>query len=203
MGRTTSRTKTAVPGLTRVGRPGRRPESEPFLVVLRAVNVGGHGAVRTSELPARFPDWSVTNIGAAGTFVVAGARSPQEVRTRFVDAIGFPTDVIVREAKEFRRLWTGRPSSWSAGDAAERRFVTFLRAAPTRAVPLPHSVPSADAWEVRLDALVGNDVLSSHLPRGDRRAFYANEVVERAYGIPGTTRGWETLERVAARLPAP
>jgi uncharacterized protein (DUF1697 family) len=173
-----------------------------YVVVLRAVNVGGHGVLKTSEIPGRLPEWTVSAVGAAGTFAVQGARSEADVRRRFAEETGRASGVIVRDAAEFRKLWTERPPAWSGGVPEERRYVSFLAETPTKSPRLPHSAPSEPGWEVRLDAVVGLNVLSSGYRRSTSRVFYPNEVVEREFGVPATTRGWETLEKVASRLPS-
>ncbi|MCI4322208.1 MAG: DUF1697 domain-containing protein [Thermoplasmata archaeon] len=182
------------------GRPERR---SGWVVLLRAVNVGGTGTLRVKDLPTKLPHFEVDNIGAAGTFVVRGATHPEPLRQAFRRAIGFDTDIMVRSTDELSKLRAAATTTWAQAEATEKRFVTFLSAKPARALSLPHSVPDPREWEVRLDALVGVDVLSSSHVRGDRRRFYANEVVERLAGVPSTTRGWETLERVWQRIEGP
>jgi uncharacterized protein (DUF1697 family) len=185
------------------GRPARSEGLPGWVVLLRAVNVGGSGILRVKDLPAKLPKFQVDNIGAAGTFVVRADSDPEALREEFRRAIGFDTDILVRSSGELARLRTVAASTWGEPNPAEKRFVTFLSAKPARTLSLPHSVPDPREWEVRLDALVGVDVLSSSHVRGDRRRFYANEVVERLAKVPSTTRGWETLERVWQRLGAP
>ena len=178
------------------------PSLEGSVVLLRAVNVGGHGTLKVAELAKRLARLDVTNVGAAGTFAVRSAADPETVRAAFGKEIGLPTNVIVRSAMEFARLWTNRPSVWDSAGPGEKRFVTFLAQPPARTPVLPHALPDAPDWELRLDAVVGTDVLSSWRPVGERRNYYANEVVEKKFGVPGTTRGWETLEKLRALLEA-
>ncbi|MCI4336963.1 MAG: DUF1697 domain-containing protein [Thermoplasmata archaeon] len=191
---------TPVPRTVRSAGGAGRP---CWVVLLRAVNVGGSGTLRTKDLPAKLPQFQVENIGAAGTFVVRGTTDPALLRKAFRVAIGFDTDIIVRSAEELSKMRTLAASTWAEPEPGEKRFVTFLAAKPARPVSVPHAVPDARAWEVRLDAQAGIDVLSSSHVRGDRRRFYANEVVERLVGVPSTTRGWETLERVWQRIEGP
>ena len=184
--------------------PSRSPGS---VVLLRAVNVGGHGNLKVAELARRLAPLEVTNVGAAGTFAVGSDAEPDAVREAFGKEIGLPTNVIVRSSEEFARLWTQRPPAWSSEAPGEKRFVTFLADPPIRTPALPHALPDAARWELRVDARVGADVLSSWRLVGDRRNYYANEVVEKLFGVPSTTRGWDTLEKVRALLrptdPAP
>jgi uncharacterized protein (DUF1697 family) len=192
--------RRGIPGKSTAPRV-RKDERAPgaagaAVVVLRAVNVGGHGTVRTKEIPAKLSGLTAVNIGAAGTFVVRDAPSPPRLRKAFRAALGFDTDVIVRSGPEVLALRNATPESWSGDDADVRRYVTFLAADPVRRPRLPLALPDEATWEVRLDDEVGSDVRSSSRRRGDRRLLYPNEAVEREYGVPSTTRGWETLERI-------
>ena len=176
--------------------------SSRSVVLLRAVNVGGHGTVRTADLPGRLVGCTAVNIGAAGSFVVEGPREPSALRRAFLTALGFETDVIVRSRSEFAELRTAAERLSRALNVGEKHFVTFLAATPAARLPFPHLVPNAATWEVRLDALVGRDVLSSWRRQGERRRYYANEVVEKAFRVHATTRGWDTIERIWAQLAA-
>ena len=83
--------------------------------------------------------------------------------------------------------------------AGAKRFLTLLGAEPVVAPVLPIERPEGD-WEVRITKLEGPFVLSLDRKRGERRRFYPNEVIERALGVPATTRGWDTITKVLEKL---
>src|SRR3989442_8792037 len=72
------------------------------------------------------------------------------------------------------------------------RFVSVLKKAPRAKPPLPIEQPAGAEWEVRVVAITGRFALSV------RRLgqTYSNAVVEKAVGIPATTRNWNTIEAI-------
>jgi len=159
------------------------------VVFLRAVNVGGR-VVRPKALADEL-GWE--NLGAAGTFVARGARSARAHAQAIRAKLPFEAAVMVRPAAELLRLVAAEPFGSRAPAAGVKRYVSVLGASPRAPVRLPLVEPEARAWEVRVERLVGRYALSLWTKRGERRVLYPNEVVERTFGVPATTRGWETI----------
>lgn len=162
-------------------------------IFLRAINVGG----RTVSTRALADALELVNIQAAGTFVSLDARSAAALARAVESALPFETEVIVRAAAE---LGTAVESLEKIPvPAGAKRFLTLLSTEPEVAPVLPIERPESD-WEVRVAAVEGPFVLSLDRKRGERRRFYPNEVVERALGVPATTRGWDTIKKVLDKL---
>lgn len=166
------------------------------LVLLRGVNVGGR-TLSTTGLAKALADLDVTNIGAAGTFVVRGRGSAASVRRRFAEALPFETEVIVASAAAVRKL---AGAARDAPPAGARRFFTALAKAPSRTPPLPLARPGRGAWEVRLDTYESPFVVS--VRRNKEGKFYPNALVEAEYGVPATTRAWDILAKIEDALGA-
>ena len=64
---------------------------------------------------------------------------------------------------------------------------------------LPIERPSGKPWEVRVLRVDGRYAVSLWLRRW-ARILYPNEVVEKAFGVPATTRAWSTLDAIRAAL---
>lgn len=165
-------------------------------VFLRAANVGGTSVFRPSALVQELADLDLASIGAAGTFAVRAPASAAAVRKRIAAALPFETEVIVVPAKAVLRLVAAAAHPAPAG---AKRFVTILTAKPGKVPPLPMAVPDARAWEVKLVAVEDAFALCWDRHAG-RRRFYPNEVVERHLGVRATTRGWDTMVKVAQKL---
>lgn len=163
----------------------------PHAIFLRAVNVGGN-TVRVKELADAL---SLVNIQAAGTFVCTDDRKPAALQKAIGKAIGFPTEVIVCPEAELRAAMAKMEKP--APIAGAKRFVTLL--AKEGKATLPIERPEGE-WEVRVVAIHGPYVLSHDRKLGERRRFYPNEVIEKALGVPGTTRGWDTMLKVLEKL---
>jgi len=166
---------------------------------LRAVNVAGR-TVSVTDLARRLGPLGARSIGAAGTFVLTARAGPSSVADTISRALGFPTPVVVVPAREVAALLASDPFRGEGRVPGAKRYVTVLAGAPTRAPALPIDRPEGAGWEVRVTERRGPFVLSLWRLVGERRRFYANAVVEAAYGVAATTRGWETIERVGRAL---
>ena len=60
---------------------------------------------------------------------------------------------------------------------------------------LPVDKPSGEEWQVRVVAVYGRFALSFWRRLG-RSIVYPNEVVEKMFGVPATTRSWNTLLKI-------
>ena len=163
-----------------------------LVAFLRAVNLGGR-VLRTKALAARL---GLENVGAAGTFVARGRTDAGALAREIQRALPFETEVMVRPGQEILDLLEGAP----LGEAVEglQRFVTVL-SRPARAPRLPVERPEGPEWQVRFVEVRGHHALCLRRP-GGTRMVYPNAVVEKALGIPATTRGWATLEAVGRLL---
>ena len=80
-----------------------------------------------------------------------------------------------------------------------KRFVTVLAKRPRTLPHLPILRPAGDDWQVRVVAVSGKFALSLWRRLG-RSIVYPNEVVEKAFGVPATTRNWNTIEAIRGIL---
>lgn len=168
-----------------------------FVVFLRAANVGGSNTFRPTAVANAIDAFELTSLGAAGTFVARGATSAGAVRSAVSAALPFETDVLVHPAGELVALAEGEPFAALEGDL--RGYVSVLVRAPDRPPSLPLDQPAGDAWQVRLVACEGPYVLSVRRTTVPGRS-YPNEVVEKAFDVAATTRGWSTIERLVGKV---
>lgn len=180
-------------------RPARAALRVAFVVFLRGVNVGGAKSFKPSRLAAELADLGVTNVGAAGTFVVRGGASAAGVAKRFREAMPVEADVIAVPGAQVADLVRRDPLKGRPADEAPH--VSVMASAPKtpRALPLDH--PAGAAWEVRVVAVEGPFALSVRRVGGGKS--YPNEVVEKAFGVRATTRSWSTMATLAKKLDAP
>jgi uncharacterized protein (DUF1697 family) len=159
------------------------------VIFFRAVNVGGHQKFRPSKLARELSDFRVVNIGAAGTFVVREQVSPAKLRDEIWRRLPFQPELMICPANEVVKLAGG---SWF-GDAPANEdighFVSVLQQAPRAKPLLPIEQPAGAKWEVRVVALSGRFALSIR----KLGQTYSNAVVEKHFGVPATTRNWNTI----------
>jgi hypothetical protein len=168
-----------------------------FAVFLRGINVGKR-TLRTAEFAASLGTLSAANVGAAGTFAVSEAPSERQLRAELLRRIAFPTEAVLVPRSELQGLLRSPPYGGSIPVPGSRQSITFLSAAPRSLPRLPLERPREGGWEVRLLAYRHPFVAGEHLRRRADRIVYPNEVVEKEFGVPATTRWWETVLAVEA-----
>jgi hypothetical protein len=125
--------------------------------------------------------------------VVPRAIAEAKLRKLILAQLPFEAEVMICDADELlaclpfgRRMREG-----------EKQFLTVLARAPGK-VKLPIVKPEGDDWAVKVVRIDGRYAFSAY--RRQPRMLYPNEVIEKACGIPATTRGLPTLESIAKLL---
>ncbi|HWQ03337.1 MAG TPA: DUF1697 domain-containing protein [Candidatus Nitrosotenuis sp.] len=170
-----------------------------LVVFLRGVNVGGHKTFKPAAFAKSFSTVEVENLGAAGTFVVRGNASETSVRAEFGRKLPFKTPLMICTAAEIARLVSSRPFGAQAPAKDEKRYVTIFEKPQRKPPRLPLDFPPTNDWCVRLLRVAGKFALSVWRKRG-KRLVYPNEVFEKTFGAPATTRGWPTILSVVETL---
>jgi len=166
-----------------------------LVVFLRAVNVGGHRRFRPRALAARLKQLDVVNIGAAGNFVVRRPVTRTALRAELARGLPFETEMMICGSREVLAMISGHPF----GDQPERpdvvRFVSALCQRPRSTPPMPSCLPSSDAWLLKLLSTDGRFVYG--LYRRHMKAIGYLGTIDRMFGVPVTTRNWNTITAIA------
>ena len=169
-----------------------------LVVFLRGVNVGGHRTFRPSLLAQQLSHYDVVNVGAAGTFVVRKPGSRAQFRAALLRKLPFEAKVVLCDGRDLLRLETQNPfaSQPSAPDLV--RFVSILSKAGNLRASLPVSFPSARGWLVRVMTSEGQFVFGMYR-RHMKTIGYLGRI-DKLYGVPATTRNWNTILAIARIL---
>jgi uncharacterized protein (DUF1697 family) len=170
----------------------------PLVVLLRGVNVGGHRTFRPSVLAKDLKQLDVVNVGAAGTFVVRAPISQAELRAELMRRLPFDTEVMICKSREVLRLIGNDPFVDQRSGPDIVRFVSVLA---TRRPPLPSlplHIPARGEWGVKLLAQQARFVLG--LYRREMKAIRYLGQIDKIFGVPVTTRNWNTFEAIARVL---
>jgi uncharacterized protein (DUF1697 family) len=168
----------------------------PLVVFFRGVNVGGHKTFRPSALAKDMADFDAINVGAAGTLVVRKASSPAALRAVLEERLWFKTELMICHGGEILDLVKRDPFHDAPAETKDlRRFVTVMAKAPRTLPPLPLEKLAGNKWEVRIINITGQFALSLWRRMG-RAIVYPNAVVEKLFGIPSTTRSWNTISAI-------
>jgi uncharacterized protein (DUF1697 family) len=169
------------------------------VVFLRGVNVGGHKAFRPKEVARQLSDLDVINIGAAGTFVVRKKIGQTALRAEFLKLLPFAAELMICGEPDLVALSREGPLSDEQASKDTRCFVSVMAKKPAHLPPLPLSQPAGDKWQVKIMKVSGRFALSVWR-RTEGTFIYPNEVVEKQFRVPATTRSWNTIETICSVL---
>lgn len=152
-------------------------------IFLRAANVGGNNVFRPKQFALDHPELELTNIGHAGTFV---SRRDDGLRQDLIAALPLAVPMAVVEQALVRSLVADVPP---VRPGAKAEVTVHLE-------PRQASMP-AD-WSVGEEVVMLADhgwcVVTDRIPGG--RLDLGNAIAGAA-GVPGTTRSWGVMEKVA------
>ena len=170
----------------------------PLVVLLRGLNVGGHRRFRPAALAQQLQHLDAVNIGAAGTLVIRKRVGRRQLHAEVERRLPFAADIVICEGAEIVGLLSQRFFTRTPTKADVVRFVSVLSRAP-RAVPrLPVKFPSRGRWLVNVLAREGRFVVGMY--RRDMKVIGYLGALDRLFGVPLTTRNWNTLTAIAKVL---
>ncbi len=166
-----------------------------LVVFMRGVNVGSAKRFQPSLLAKELGHLGVSNLGAAGTFIVRGTAGESAVRAEFLRRLPFVCELMVCQGRDLLKLAAAAPFPDPPAGSDLRRFVTVLAKRPRKPPALPWSYPAGDQWQVRLVGLSGRFALCLWR-RGGGAFVEPNGIIEKHFGVRATTRNWNTLLRI-------
>ena len=165
-----------------------------LVALLRGVNVGGHKTFRPAVLAGQLTHLGAINIGAAGTFVIRERVSRADVRAEFARRLPFETHIAICDAREILNLISRDFFSKQALRPDIVRFVSVLCRPPLSTVPTPATFPSSGEWLVKV--LARENRLLVGMYRRHMKAISCLTTLDRVFGVPVTTRNWNTVAAI-------
>jgi uncharacterized protein (DUF1697 family) len=166
-----------------------------LVVFLRGVNVGGHRTFRPSILARELGGYDVVNVGAAGTFVVRKPGSSKaKFRTALLRKLPFEAEIVLCDGRDLLRLEMENPFGSQPSPPDVVRFVSILSKAGGVRASLPVTFPADGEWLVRVITCEGQFVFGEYR-RHMKTIGYLGQV-DKLYGVPATTRNWNTIMTV-------
>jgi uncharacterized protein (DUF1697 family) len=166
-----------------------------LVVLLRGVNVGGHKSFRPSELARQLRHLEAINIGAAGTFVVRHRIGPAELRAEFARRLPFEAEIMICQGREIVDLTSRDFFQHYRARPDIVRFVSLLSRPPRSAPAVPRSFPPTGRWLVQILARENRFLVG--LYRREMKAIGCLGTLDRVFGVPVTTRNWNTITTIA------
>lgn len=172
----------------------------PLVVFLRGVNVGGHRTFRPIILAEQLKQFNAVNIGAAGTFIIWEPVTQVRLRAELVRRLPFDTQIAICHGSEIVKLITENPFADQPVPPNVTRFVSFLSRHPRSEPLMPMSFPSSGRWLLRI--LARKDRFVFGLYRRDMKVISYLGQLDHLFGVPVTTRNWNTIAAIAKVLNA-
>ena len=169
-----------------------------LVVLLKGINVGGHRTFRPSVLANELKRFDVVNIGATGTFVVRKPVSRMKLRAEMMRRLPFEADVMICDGRDVLRLGSQDPFVGQPSGPSIVRFVSVLAKRRQPAFPVPLNLPPAGDWCLRILGCQDRFVFGVY--RREMRAIGYLGQIEKVFGMPATTRNWNTIQAIAAIL---
>jgi uncharacterized protein (DUF1697 family) len=172
-----------------------------LVVLLRGVNVGGHRKLRPAALAARLKHLRAVNIGAAGTFVIKAPVGREELRAEVAKRLPFEAEIVICQGRDIVKLLSRDVFASHPPRADVVRFVSVLSRSPRLVPSSPVSFPATGKWLLKILATDKRFVFG--LYRREMKAIGYLGALDRVFGVPVTTRNWNTITAIAEALDEP
>jgi uncharacterized protein (DUF1697 family) len=149
-------------------------------------------------LLAGSPTWTRSrwcfHIGAAGTFVIRRPVTRAQLRAELARNLPFDTEIVICHGREIVRLMSQHPFADQPVRPDIVRFVSVLSKRPRSAPPFAMSFPSDGKWLLRILARDNRFVVGVY--RRHLKVISYLGALDRLFGVPVTTRNWNTLTAI-------
>ena len=169
-----------------------------LVVLLRGVNVGGHRTFRPAILAKQLADLDAVNIGAAGTFVIRQPVTQARLRAELARKLPFQAEIMICRGRDMLGLMSQRHFAGQPVRPDIVRFVSVLSRNPRSAPSPPVSLPASGRWLLKVLARERRFVFGVY--RRQMKAIGYLGEIDRLFGVPATTRNWNTITAIAKVL---
>lgn len=175
-----------------------------YVILLRAVNVGGYGKLSMADFRNTLSKLGYQNVETyiqSGNAIVdasgPAAKLAQAVSAALTKLTSAPVDVIVRTHDQLDALIRKNPFHAESVDGT-KVHVAFLSGSPA-----PEARAALDRivtqYPSRRDRYhLAGDHIYFHLPDGAADTKFSGKTLDKALGVTGTGRNWNTVLRLHA-----
>lgn len=169
-----------------------------LVVLLRGVNVGGHRTFQPTKLAAQLKQFGAVNIGAAGTFVFHRPPSRKILEEEIGRRLPVDAEIVICNGRDIlnlisRDVFMGYPQR---PDTV--RFLSVLTKNPRTLPDLPMTFPAKGRWLMK--ALARDRRFVFGVYRRDMKVIGYLGEMDKVFGVPVTTRNWNTVTAIAKAL---
>ncbi|HEY3625354.1 MAG TPA: DUF1697 domain-containing protein [Terracidiphilus sp.] len=171
-----------------------------YIALLRAVNVGGYGKLSMADFRKLLEGLGFKNVQTyiqSGNAVFDASGSAVKVGAAIAAALqkltGAPVDVMIRTHDDLTRVIAANPFADEAAAGGARVHVGFLAGQASGGAGAALQA-IAEKYPARRDRYhLAGDHIYFHFPQGAGETKFAGKPLERAIGVPGTGRNWNTV----------
>ena len=176
-----------------------------YIALLRAVNVGGYGKLSMTDFRKLLEGLGFKNVE---TYIQSGnavfdapgsaAKAGSAIAAGLEKMMGAPADVMIRTHEDLSRMIAANPFAAEAAADGARVHVAFLAAsAPAGAEAALRRIVAQ--YPARRDRFhLAGDNIYFHLPDGAAETKFSGKTLDRAVGVAGTGRNWNTVLKLHA-----
>jgi uncharacterized protein (DUF1697 family) len=169
-----------------------------LVVFLRGVNVGGHRTFRPTELAETLKHLGAVNIGAAGTLVLRKPMTQAQARAEVARKLPFVAEIVVCQGRDIASLISKDPFEGQSLRGGVVRFVSVLSRRPRLTPSTPVQFPPSGQWLMKILTRRKRFVIGMY--RRHMKVIGYLGTLDRLYGVPVTTRNWNTIAAIAKVL---
>src|SRR5687767_15530067 len=159
------------------------------------MNVGGHRTFRPRVLAEQLRHLDAVNIGAAGTFVIRRPVTRARLRAELLRRLAFDAEIMICDGADIIRLASQNHFENQPVRPDVVRFVSVLSQRPRSAPPVPMVFPPTGTWLLKV--LAREDRFVFGIYRRQMKAIGYLGRLDRIFGVPATTRNWNTIQMIA------
>jgi uncharacterized protein (DUF1697 family) len=174
-----------------------------YVVLLRGINVGGSHRIKMADLKSALDGAGIndpTTLLQSGNVVLESNADSSAltdiVETTIATGFGFHSDAIVRTSDQFEAVHSAHPFTPAQSDDPRMEHVMFFKKRPKNE-GFDELRASYDGPEEM--TLIGQE-LFIYYPDGSGRSNLTGKSLEKALGVPGTARNWNTVLKIRDAL---
>ena len=160
--------------------------------------MGGHRTFRPSTLVPKLKHLDAVNIGATGTFVIRRAVSRAQLRAELARRLPFNTEIVICPGRDIVGLLSRNHFADQPVRRDVVRFVSVLAKRPRSVPATPMTFPSTGKWLLKILARDNRFVFGVY--RRHMKVIGYLGRLDRLFGVPVTTRNWNTITTIAKVL---
>ncbi len=169
-----------------------------YLALLRGINVSGQKIIKMQDLVLLFESFGFNNVKTylqAGNVLFDSDETDSTKIIKIIDdgiyqELGYRVTVILRTKQDLLEIVESQPFKDYDGDV--KFYLTFLAETPAKSPTLPIRMNDIENEVFRME---NNNVFTVGFNIKGRYGF-PNVFIEKEFGVPATTRNWNTILRI-------